>query len=209
MPGQFNPETPALRAASAFADDALGDLDTVGLLAALASGERHPAELREAAIARSRAVDGDLNAVVEWAPEPSKASWRNNQPQPDDRPLAGIPTFLKDNEDLAGCPTRYGSAATPATPAVTTSLFATQLQDLGLDIIGKSSLPEFGLTATSESLGTGPTRNPRNLDHSAGGSSGGSAALVAAGVVPIAHANDGGGSIRIPASCCGLVGLKP
>lgn len=186
-------------AVDAFADDALGDLDTVGLLAAMASGERHPDELRDAALARANATDGQLNAVVDWIPEPSHTTG----------PLAGIPTFLKDNEDLVGRPTRFGSAATPDTAATDTSPFAKQLQALGLSIVGKSALPEFGLTASSESLGTGPTRNPRNPDHSAGGSSGGSAALVAAGVVPIAHANDGGGSIRIPASCCGLVGLKP
>lgn len=187
------------RTVSSFTDDALGDLDTVGLLAALASGDRHPDELRDASLERARATQGKLNAVVDWVPEPTHGRG----------PFAGIPTFLKDNENLIGRPTRHGSAATPATPAADTSPFAKQLQDLGLNIIGKSALPEFGLTATSESLGTGPTRNPRNLDHSAGGSSGGSAALVAAGVVPIAHANDGGGSIRIPASCCGLVGLKP
>ena len=75
--------------------------------------------------------------------------------------------------------------------------------------LGKSTLPEFGLTATTESLATGSTHNPWNLDYSTGGSSGGAAALVAAGVVPLAHGNDGGGSIRIPAACCGLVGLKP
>jgi len=189
----------AARTASAFTDDALGDLDAVGLLDALARGDRHPDELRDAATARAKATQEKLNAVVDWVPEPVHGHG----------PFAGIPTFLKDNEDLIGRPTRFGSAATSATPAAATSPFAQQLQDLGLNIIGKSAMPEFGLTATSESLGTGPTRNPRHLDHSAGGSSGGSAALVAAGVVPIAHANDGGGSIRIPASCCGLVGLKP
>jgi amidase len=84
-----------------------------------------------------------------------------------------------------------------------------QFLSLGLVNLGKSSTPEFGLTGTTESLAHGPTHNPWKLGFSTGGSSGGSAALVAAGVVPIAHANDGGGSIRIPASCCGLVGLKP
>lgn len=182
-----------------FADDALGRHDAVGLLEAIENRELHPDEIRDAALARARATHSELNAVVDWVPEPVG----------NDGPLAGIPIFLKDNEDLTGLPTRHGSAATSARSAATTSPFAEALQNVGFTILGKSSLPEFGLTATTEPLATGPTRNPRNTDYSAGGSSGGSAALVAAGVVPVAHANDGGGSIRIPAACCGLVGLKP
>jgi amidase len=102
-----------------------------------------------------------------------------------------------------------GSRALPNKPADASSRFVKQFLSVGLVNLGKSTLPEFGLTATTESLMTGPTRNPWNPDYSTGGSSGGSAALVAAGVVPLAHGNDGGGSIRIPAACCGLVGLKP
>ena len=94
-------------------------------------------------------------------------------------------------------------------PAAESSEFVVQFERLGFTVLGKSTMPEFGLTATTEPLLTGPTRNPWNPAHSAGGSSGGSAALVASGVTPIAHGNDGGGSIRIPAACTGLVGLKP
>ncbi len=123
--------------------------------------------------------------------------------------LAGIPCVVKDNEDLAGHPTRQGSRAVPSTSARTSTPIVAALLDLGLTPVAKTTLPEFGLTASTESSLHGATRNPWSPSHSVGGSSGGSAALVAAGVVPIGHANDGGGSIRIPAACCGLVGLKP
>ena len=181
-----------------FTDDALSDLDTVGLKEALASGRVSAAEVREAAMARAEAA-GRLNAVVTWVEE------QNTQ----DGPFAGIPTFLKDNEDLPGYPTTFGSRAVPRREAENPTRLVEHWRRLGFDTLGKTALPEFGLTATTEPLDHGPTRNPWGLDHSVGGSSGGSAAMVAAGVVPIAHANDGGGSIRIPASCCGLVGLKP
>lgn len=184
---------------STFSDDALGDLDTVGLLEALSSGGVSGEELRQASLARSERARIPLNAVVTMADDPAISTG----------PFHGIPTYVKDNEDIAGLPTTHGSRATTRNPKTTTSAFAEHYQRLGFTILGKSTLPEFGLTATTEPLLTGPTRNPWNPDHSSGGSSGGSASLVAAGVVPIAHANDGGGSIRIPASCCGLVGLKP
>lgn len=120
-----------------------------------------------------------------------------------------IPSFAKDNLNIIGLPTRHGSLATPEQPFRTTSRLAKLLEGCGLSWMGKSRLPEFGLTATTEYSQSEPARNPWNPSYSAGGSSGGAAALVAAGVVPIAHANDAGGSIRIPASCCGLIGLKP
>lgn len=183
---------------STYSDDALGTHDMVGLLGALAAGSVSPAELRQAALDRVDAVK-QLNAVVTLLEEPP----------PGQGPLAGIPSFIKDNEDIAGYPTTHGSRATPRSPARESSRFVKDWNQLGLDTLGKSALPEFGLTATTEPIAHGQTRNPWNPDHSTGGSSGGSAAMVAAGVVPIAHANDGGGSIRIPASCCGLVGLKP
>ncbi len=180
-----------------FTDDALSDHDTVSLREALSAGTVSPGEVREAAMARAQAA-APLNAVVTWVEDAAG-----------DGPFAGIPTFLKDNEDLPGYPTTFGSRAVPRHAAENPTRLVEHWRRLGFDTLGKTALPEFGLTATTEPLEHGPTLNPWGMDHSVGGSSGGSAAMVAAGVVPIAHANDGGGSIRIPASCCGLVGLKP
>lgn len=183
---------------STFRDDALGEMDAVGLRAALARGEVCVDEVREAAMARAQQAV-DLNAVVTVVePEPAMSG-----------EFAGVPAVVKDNEDIAGYPTLFGSRAVPDRSARRSSRFVSQWQRLGFATVGKSALPEFGLTATTEPLAHGATRNPWDPGYSTGGSSGGSAALVAAGVVPIGHANDGGGSIRIPASCCGLVGLKP
>ena len=197
-------------------DDALGDLDLVALLATLQRGEVSAAEVRAAALTRAHDADRALNAVVSWVAEarpiPDATSARLHSAADHSRrpgPFAGIPTFAKDNEQLAGLPTRAGSRAVPPTPAPRDSDFVAHLTGLGFDILGSTTMPEFGLTATTESLLSGPTRNPWHLGHSVGGSSGGAGALVAAGAVPLAHANDGGGSIRIPAACCGLVGLKP
>jgi amidase len=122
--------------------------------------------------------------------------------------FAGVPTLIKNNTDIAGLPTLHGSSAVPARPTVADAPFTALVRAAGLLPIATSTLPEFGLTATTEFVVAPPTANPWNTNYSSGGSSGGSAALVAAGVVPMAHANDGGGSIRIPAACCGLVGLK-
>jgi amidase len=190
---------------SAFADDAMGSDDVTGLLARLALREVSAAELRAAAVERARTANEALNAVTTWvdapvAPEGAAAA---------DAPFAGIPTLVKDNEDLAGYATSHGSRAIEDRPAASHSPWVDQYLRLGFAPIAKTALPEFGLTASTESSRFGATRNPWDTGRSAGGSSGGSAALLAAGVVPIAHANDGGGSIRIPASCCGLVGLKP
>ncbi len=126
-----------------------------------------------------------------------------------DGPLAGVPMLVKENTDVAGWPTTNGSTAYVAEPAPAHAEVTEQLLDLGFQLVGSSRMPEFGLNASTEFVDAEPTRNPWNPDYSSGASSGGSAALVAAGAVPIAHANDGGGSIRIPAAACGLVGLKP
>lgn len=179
-------------------DDAIGTSDMVDLLHRLRRRTVSPAELRSAAQSRLAAVDPGLNAVV----MPVDVGCG-------DGPLAGIPTVIKDNEELTGYPTTLGSQAVPDRPSRSTSRFLQHYLSLGLAPLAKTSLSEFGLTASTESPLLGATRNPWDPGHSVGGSSGGSAALVAAGAVPIGHANDGGGSIRIPASCCGLVGLKP
>lgn len=188
----------------AFADDLLADHDAVALADLVRRGEVSARELAEAAIARVEKVNGALNAVqladYERALEQAGKSG--------DGVFAGVPSFIKDNTDLKGLPTRHGSLAVPDTPALRDGAFARQYLSLGFSILGKTNLPEFGFNGTTEYQGLEPTRNPWHTGYSSGGSSGGSAALVAAGAVPIAHANDGGGSIRIPAACCGLVGLK-
>jgi amidase len=185
----------------AFTDDALGDHDAVGLAELIRRGEVSAAEAAKAAAERARRVDPVLRAVELALDAPIQAS--------DNGPFAGVPTYLKDNTDLRGTPTGHGTAAFRARPARATGAFAVQLLSTGLAVLGKSRLPEFGFNASTEFADAEPTRNPWHTGHSCGASSGGAAALVAAGVVPIAHANDGGGSIRIPAACCGLVGLKP
>ncbi|MGB3674358.1 MAG: amidase [Candidatus Nanopelagicales bacterium] len=182
-----------------YRDDALGTLDAIGVAEAISTGKISAEEARDAAMERSAQARAPLNAVASLADSPAIGTGV----------FGGVPTFVKDNEDVVGLPTSHGSRATSRTPKTAPSAFVSHFEQLGFTVLGKSTLPEFGLTATCETLAFGPTRNPWNLDHSTGGSSGGAASLVAAGVVPIAHANDGGGSIRIPASCCGLVGLKP
>lgn len=186
-----------------FQDDALGEHDAVGLAELLRKGKRSPRELSEAAIARTRQVDPLLNAVAHPCYD-LPVQERNPQGF-----LAGIPTFLKDNTWLNDHPTRMGAAAVPNKPDHKTGAYAQQFLATGMTILGKTTLPEFGFNATTEPAHAEATRNPHNLLYSTGGSSGGSAALVASGAVPLAHANDGGGSIRIPAACCGLIGLKP
>ncbi len=186
-----------------FCDDALGDLDALDVASAIATGQVSRQEVVEAAIARVRRVDRHLCAVqVECFDQARSAPWRPG-------PFAGVPTFVKDNVDVGGLPTCCGSAAITPRAARRDGPPARQFLAQGFVLLGKSTLPEFGLTASTEWVGRAATRNPWNTERSAGASSGGSAALVASGAVPIAHANDGGGSIRIPAAATGLVGLKP
>jgi amidase len=189
------------RRVHAFGDDALGDHDAVVVAELIRRGEVSPDEVAAAAVARARGVDPELDAVV-FAPDQPRIG-------PRDGALYGVPTYVKDNTDVAGMPTNHGTAAYVARPAKKDGRYAVQYLSTGLTVLGKSRLPEFGFNAATEFQYDEPTRNPWNTDYSPGASSGGSAALVASGVVPIAHANDGGGSIRIPAACCGLVGLKP
>lgn len=190
---------------NAYCDDVLGTKDGVELAAMIATGGIQRSEAIEAAIARAQRVNATLNAIATETFEQA----RNQHNVLESGLLAGVPSFIKDTDQVKGAPTLMGTRAVSEKPADFSSNFVEQFLSVGLVSLGKSTLPEFGLTATTESLATGSTHNPWNLDYSTGGSSGGSAALVAAGVVPLAHGNDGGGSIRIPAACCGLVGLKP
>jgi amidase len=189
----------------AFRDDAIGDLDSVGVAAAVAAGAISAREAAEAVIARAEALNPVLNAIQTRDFDRALAA--------SDLPVAGIlggvPSFVKDNTAVAGLPTDQGSLAVRSRPATSDDPFTEQLRSTGLGVLGKTTMPEFGWNASAEWATLPPTRNPWHTDHSPGGSSGGAAALVASGVVPIAHANDGGGSIRIPAAACGLVGLKP
>jgi amidase len=189
--------------------DALGLHDAMALAEQLQRDETSATALVEAAYQRLEKVNPVLHATACLQKEAALAQASFYDRQGQFRAFQGIPGVLKDNLDLYGLPTRHGSAAMPDTAKKHTSAVAQQIIDTGIVLLGKTKLPEFGLTATTEYSKAEPAHNPWNTGHSTGGSSGGSAALVAAGVVPIAHANDGGGSIRIPAACCGLVGLKP
>ncbi len=182
-----------------------GWIDAVETAARIRSGDLTAVEAVGAAITRANAADPSLNAIV----TPTFDAARTAAADAPQGPLGGVPTFVKDLNDVVGQPTHFGSRAYPTYVADSQPPFVDRLFERGMISLGKSSTPEFGATATTEPMLHGATRNPWNLEHSTGGSSGGAAALVAAGVVPLAHASDGGGSIRIPASCCGLVGLKP
>ena len=188
----------------AFGDDALADHDATALAELLRSKQISATELVQAAITRADKV-AELNGIQTTDYE--RALRTATRPAPG--PFSGVPTFIKDNTDVAGLPSGQGSESFTAKPAKSHAPTTRQLLGLGLINLGKSTLPEFGLNASTEYMTWPPTRNPWNPAYSPGASSGGAAALVASGVVPIAHANDGGGSIRIPAACCGLVGLKP
>lgn len=191
----------------AFADDALGDLDAVGLVEALRAGSVSAAEVIDAAIARTEKVNPALNGLAYEAYD--RARVRGGLTRPYGGFFDGVPSFIKDNVAVAGMPTMNGTDAWAPVPAPDDGDFARSYLATGLVPVGKTRMSEFGFSASAEHPRVGPVRNPWNTAHTAGASSSGSGAFVAAGVVPIAHANDGGGSIRIPASCNGLVGLKP
>ena len=182
------------------------ELDATGLAELVRTGAVSAAELTDCAIARIDQLNPKLNAVIHTFYDRAKAAAQ----QPQAGAFAGVPFLLKDIlGDLAGEPTRQGSRLMPSVPAENNAELVNRFLAAGLNPLGKTNVPEFGLVGTTEPVLYGPAKNPWNMAHSTGGSSGGSAAAVASGMVPIAHANDGGGSIRIPASACGLVGLKP
>jgi Asp-tRNA(Asn)/Glu-tRNA(Gln) amidotransferase A subunit family amidase len=177
--------------------------DAVGLAARVRKGEVTADELLEAARRRRDEVNPRLNAVVADIDPPASAGTS-------DGPFAGVPFLLKDlAQYVAGQPSSDGSRALLNLPRPETSTVVQRWLDAGLVIFGRTNTPEFGLKGVTEPAVFGPARNPWDTDHTPGGSSGGSAAAVAAGIVPCAAASDGGGSIRIPASACGLFGLKP
>ncbi|WDZ83801.1 amidase [Micromonospora cathayae] len=182
--------------------------DATGLAALVAAGEVSPAELLDAALARTAEVNPVVNAVVH--PMEAQARAQLATVTPGSGPLAGVPYLLKDLTAMyAGVPTSHGSRFLgDVLPDYDTEVVA-RLKAAGLVIFGKTNTPELGGAPTTEPQRFGPARNPWHTGHSTGGSSGGSAAAVAAGIVPACHATDGGGSIRIPASCCGVFGLKP
>jgi Asp-tRNA(Asn)/Glu-tRNA(Gln) amidotransferase A subunit family amidase len=183
------------------------DHDAVGLASLIATKQVSAREVVEAALARLNAVNPRINAVTQVYAERALAEADSGVVR---GPLAGVPFLLKDlGAQLAGTVTTYGSSLLPDTPAAADNALVAQFRAAGLIMIGKTNTPEFGLEPVTEPVRFGPTRNPWDLERTAGGSSGGAAAAVAAGITPAAHASDGGGSIRIPASACGLFGLKP
>jgi amidase len=178
------------------------------LAALVRAGELSPRELVEESLRRIDELEPTINAFTHVAYESALDAADAIGPG-DPRPFAGVPIAIKDNRAVADMPLTVGSDLfgefTPSYDAACVR----RLRGAGFVIVGKTSMPEMGILPTTEPRRFGPTGNPWNVNRTPGGSSGGSAAAVAAGMVPVAHGNDGGGSIRIPASCCGLVGLKP
>jgi len=184
----------------------IGRLDGHGQAALVADGQLSAAELTEAAILRIEALDPTLGAVSARGFDLARA--RAAGPLGDGS-MAGVPYLLKDSLDYPGLPGRGGSRARTNAPAARSFAFTDRFDAQGLVPLGKSNMPEFGLLPTTEPLLGPVTRNPWGRGVTPGGSSGGAGAALAAGLVPLAHGSDGAGSIRIPASCCGVVGLKP
>ncbi|MFC6088872.1 amidase [Saccharothrix lopnurensis] len=180
--------------------------DGLALGGLVAAGEVTAAELLAAARSRARAVNPRLNAICTWLDDHAD----ERAAQELTGPFAGVPFLLKDlHQDLAGTPTSDGNRALAGRVATRTSTVVRRWLDAGVVVFGKTNTPEFGSKGVTEPELFGPARNPWDPDRTPGGSSGGAAAAVAAGIVPVAAASDGGGSIRIPAACTGLVGLKP
>src|ERR1700675_2229182 len=183
-----------------------GNYDGIGLAELVRNGQVSARELLDEAVARTARVDPEINAVVVKHYDYAQRQIDKGLP---DGPFTGVPFLLKDLVFLQGTRTTSGARVYKDNVEDHTTTLAQRFLDAGVTIFGKSASPEFGLLPTTESRLFGPTRNPWNLAHSSGGSSGGAAAAVAARILPVAHASDGGGSIRIPASASGLFGLKP
>jgi amidase len=172
------------------------------------SGEVSSRELVQASLEACESVDGELNAF-NWIDADGALEAANAVKAGDERPFAGVPFAVKDIAPMAGKPFTMGSDLFGDFAAPHDAFAIRRLRGAGFVIVGQTSVPEFGIVNVTESRRYGPARNPWNPERTPGGSSGGAAAAVAAGAVPVAHGTDGGGSIRIPAACCGLVGLKP
>jgi amidase len=183
-----------------------GSYDGMGLAELIRDKQVSAKELLDEAIARTARLDPQINAVVVKHYDHAERQIERGLP---DGPFSGVPFLLKDLDLLEGTRTTSGASIFKNNVADHSGTLTQRFLKAGLAIFGKSASPEFGLMPTTESRLFGPTRNPWNLAHSSGGSSGGAAAAVAARILPVAHASDGGGSIRIPASACGLFGLKP
>ena len=189
--------------------DDLSMLDATAQADLVRRGDATPLELVEAAINRIEKVNGELNAVIHPLFDKARDTAATTVP---DGPFRGVPAVIKDLDgSSAGDPLHWGNKLLKQVGYVSDhdSFLVSKLRAAGFVLVGKTNTPEFGLMPTTESEAYGPARNPWSTNHSTGGSSGGSGAAVASGMVPVAHAGDGGGSIRIPASACGLFGLKP
>lgn len=192
---------------------AIGRLDAHDQAALVQAGELGAAGLVDAAIRRIERLDGTLQSLSHRAFEQARREAAHLDRATDEgatrAAMAGVPWLAKDSLDHPGMPTRAGSRSRGDAPLARGHAYVDRLAAQGLVAVGKSAMPEFGLLASTEPLLGPTTRNPWSLAHSPGGSSGGAAAAVAAGLVPLAQGSDGGGSIRLPSSCCGIVGLKP
>ena len=182
-------------------------LDALGIAELIRKKDIGPLEAVEAALERMDAVNGEINAVVARNDDDALRRAKETDPAV---PFAGVPALVKDlSVSCAGYPTTNGSRFASDKPATQDSAIVARMRAAGMVVCGTTNTSEFGLSTSTEPARYGPTKNPLDKSLSPGGSSGGSAAAIASGMAPIAHASDGGGSIRIPAACCGLFGLKP
>jgi amidase len=188
--------------------DPFAFLPATELAARIRDGSFTAREVVESAIRRIEALEPELGAFIEVDAEGAIDEAAAIAPG-DRRPFAGVPIAVKANTAVAGLCMNYGSRFLAGHRPTHSAYLVRRLREAGFVIVGTTNMPEFGILPTTEPRHTGPTHNPWDASRTPGGSSGGSAAAVAAGLVPVAHANDGGGSLRIPAACCGLVGLKP
>ncbi len=187
--------------------DEYANQDAVSLAGLIERREVNPTELLETALAAAERVNGDVNCILALFGERARDTIRAGLPK---GPLTGVPFLIKECMLLMeGAPYRLGCRLLEGYTSPNDTELMIRFRNAGLVTFGTTSTPETAYSPTTEPIMFGPCCNPWNLAHTAGGSSGGAAAAVAAGIVPVAHANDGGGSIRIPAACCGVVGLKP